>query len=597
MSKIIPPTFITQTEEALDKGYDPKVARGLLQFVKPYTGQLLVALLFMILVSAASVSGPYFVKLAIDDGVRANDPVALKKIVLIFFAVSVVQLGVNYLRVRIMSRVGQHVLYDVRTAMFNHLQKLSLGFYNRYSVGRVITRVINDVGTLREFITWAVLAIVRNALGLIGTIIAMLTLNLKLSLLTFAVLPIMVFATIAFRNIARKNYRKVRAAVSWANSTLAENINGVRVVQAFSRQEHNYLNFQNYVNRYFYETSLDAAKVASVYTPIVDVLGAIATALVVYVGGTAVLGESITPGVLIAFVLYVDRFFEPIRDLSRRFDTLQSTMAGGERILDLLNTEVEVRDAENAKELGAVIGGVRFENVSFHYSDDPTLVLDQIDLDVDTGETVAFVGETGAGKTTIVKLLTRFHDPTDGCVRVDGFDLRTVTQQSLRKQMGIVLQDPFLFNGSVKENILFGRLNASDEDVIAAAKAVGAHDFIMELRNGYDTSVEEGGVLLSVGQRQLISFARALLADPRILILDEATSSVDIQTEQIIQAALAKLLKGRTSFVIAHRLSTITNADRIVVIHDGKIVEEGKHSELLGKQGMYYELYKTGFQE
>ncbi len=597
MSKIIPPTFITQTEEALDKGYDPKVARGLLQFVKPYTGQMLVALLFMILVSAASVSGPYFVKLAIDDGVRANDPVTLKKIVLIFFAVSVVQLGVNYLRVRIMSRVGQHVLYDVRTAMFNHLQKLSLGFYNRYSVGRVITRVINDVGTLREFITWAVLAIVRNALGLIGTIIAMLTLNLKLSLLTFAVLPIMVFVTIAFRNIARKNYRKVRAAVSWANSTLAENINGVRVVQAFSRQEHNYLNFQNYVNRYFYETSLDAAKVASVYTPIVDVLGAIATALVVYVGGTAVLGESITPGILIAFVLYVDRFFEPIRDLSRRFDTLQSTMAGGERILDLLNTEVEVRDAENAKELGAVIGGVRFENVSFHYSDDPTLVLDQIDLDVDTGETVAFVGETGAGKTTIVKLLTRFHDPTDGCVRVDGFDLRTVTQQSLRKQMGIVLQDPFLFNGSVKENILFGRLNASDEDVIAAAKVVGAHDFIMGLRNGYETSVEEGGVLLSVGQRQLISFARALLADPRILILDEATSSVDIQTEQIIQAALAKLLKGRTSFVIAHRLSTITNADRIVVIHDGKIVEEGKHSELLGKQGMYYELYKTGFQE
>ncbi|MBK8824451.1 MAG: ABC transporter ATP-binding protein [Anaerolineales bacterium] len=595
--KIIPPTFITQSEEALDKGYDPKVARGLLQFVKPYTGQMLIALFFMVLVAAASVSGPYFVKLAIDDGVRANDPAMLKKIVLIFFVVSAVQLVINYLRVRIMSRVGQHVLYDVRTAMFNHLQKLSLGFYNRYSVGRVITRVINDVGTLREFITWAVLAIVRNLLGIIGTIIAMLTLNLKLSLLTFAVLPLMIWATIAFRNIARKNYRKVRAAVSWANSTLAENINGVRVVQAFSRQEHNYLNFKNYINRYFYETSLDAAKVASVYTPVVDVLGAVATAVVVYVGGTAVLGESITPGVLIAFVLYVDRFFEPIRDLSRRFDTLQSTMAGGERILALLETEIEVRDAENAKEMGAVTGGVRFENVSFHYSDDPTLVLDHIDLDVEAGETVAFVGETGAGKTTIVKLLTRFHDPTDGCVRVDGVDLRTVTQQSLRRQMGMVLQDPFLFNGTVKENILFGRLDASDEDVFAAAKAVGAHDFILGLRNGYDTSVEEGGVLLSVGQRQLISFARALLANPRILILDEATSSVDIQTEQIIQAALIKLLKGRTSFVIAHRLSTITSADRIVVIHDGKIIEQGKHSELLTKQGMYYELYKTGFQE
>jgi ATP-binding cassette, subfamily B, multidrug efflux pump len=595
--KIIPPTFITQSEESLDKGYDPKVARGLLQFVKPYTGQMLIALFFMVFVAAASVSGPYFVKLAIDDGVTANDPVELKKIVLVFLVVSIAQLGVNYLRVRIMSRVGQHVLYDVRTAMFNHLQKLSLGFYNRYSVGRVITRVINDVGTLREFITWAVLAIVRNLLGIIGTIIAMLTLNLKLSLLTFAVMPLMVWATIAFRRTARQNYRKVRAAVSWANSTLAENINGVRVVQAFSRQGHNYLNFQNYINRYFYETSLDAAKVASVYTPVVDVLGAVATAMVVYVGGTAVLGESITPGVLIAFVLYVDRFFEPIRDLSRRFDTLQSTMAGGERILDLLNTEVEVRDAENALGMEPIIGWVKFENVSFHYSDDPTLVLDQIDLEVDAGQTVALVGETGAGKTTIVKLLTRFHDPTGGSVRVDGVDLRTVTQQSLRKQMGMVLQDPFLFNGTVKENILFGRLEASDNEVIVAATAVGAHDFIMELRNGYDTSVEEGGVLLSVGQRQLISFARALLADPRVLILDEATSSVDIQTEQVIQAALAKLLKGRTSFVIAHRLSTITNADRIVVIHDGKIIEQGRHSDLLARQGMYYELYKTGFAE
>jgi ATP-binding cassette subfamily B protein/subfamily B ATP-binding cassette protein MsbA len=503
----------------------------------------------------------------------------------------------NFFRVRIMSRVGQHVLYDVRTAMFDHLQKLSLSFYNRYSVGRVITRVINDVGTLREFITWAVLAIVRNSLAIVGTLIAMLSLNVRLSLITFAVLPLMVLATILFRNAARRNYRKVRAAVSWTNSVLAENVNGVRVVQAFSRQAHNFSNFKNYVNRYFLETSLDAAKVASLFTPIVDVLGAVATALVVYIGGTAVLGESMTAGVLIAFVLYIDRLFEPIRDLSRRFDTLQSTMAGGERILELFNTEVEVRDAEDAVEMRPITGGVRFEDVQFHYSDDPALVLDGINLNVDEGQTVALVGETGAGKTTIVKLLTRFHDPTSGCVRVDGVDLRTVTQQSLRRQMGMVLQDPFLFNGSVKENILFGRLDASDAEVIAAATAVGAHDFIMGLKNGYETSVEEGGATLSVGQRQLISFARALLADPRILILDEATSSVDTQTEQIIQRALATLLKGRTSFVIAHRLSTITNADKIVVIHDGRIIEQGTHSELLANQGMYYELYRTGFQE
>ena len=596
-TKIIPPTFITQSEEILDKMYDPKVARGLLSFVKPYAVQMLLALFFMILVTAASVSGPYFVKQAIDDGIAVNNIVSLRQTVLTFLGVSIVQLGLNYWRVRIMSRVGQHVLYDVRMAMFAHLQKLSLSFYNRYSVGRVITRVINDVGTLREFITWAVLAIVRNLLGIIGTLVAMIALNFQLSMLTFAVLPLMILVTIAFRAVARKNYRKVRAAVSWANSVLAENVNGVRVVQAFSRQERNYKTFKEYVNRYFYETSLDAAKVASVFTPVVDILGAVATSLVVYAGGTAVLGETITPGVLIAFVLYVDRFFEPIRDLSRRFDTLQSTMAGGERILELLNTRVDVQDAANAEELASIIGGVRFENVSFHYSDDPSLVLDQIDLDVKAGETVALVGETGAGKTTIVKLLTRFHDPTDGCVRVDGVDLRDVTQQSLRRQMGMVLQDPFLFNGSVKENILFGRLNASDEDVTAAAKAVGAHEFILGLKNGYQTSVEEGGATLSVGQRQLISFARALLADPRILILDEATSSVDIQTEQIIQRALAKLLKGRTSFVIAHRLSTITSADRIVVIEGGKIAEEGTHAELIAQQGMYYQLYKTGFQE
>ena len=596
-TKIIPPTFITQSEDQLDKGYDPKVARGLAQFLKPYYAQMLIAFVLMIIVTAASVSGPYFVKLAIDEGITKNDVMALRNIALIYFGISVVQVATNIVRIRLMSRVGQNILYDVRMAMFNHLQKLSLSFYNRYSVGRVITRVINDVGTLREFITWAVLAIVRDLLAIIGILIAMLSLNLRLSLLTFTVLPIMILATILFRRAARHNYRKVRAAVSWTNSVLAENVNGVRVVQAFSRQAHNYRNFKDYVNRYFLERSLDAAKVASVFTPIVDVLGAVATALVIYLGGTAVLGESITAGVLIAFVLYIDRLFDPIRDLSRRFDTLQSTMAGGERILELLNTPVEVQDAPDAREMRPVIGDVRFENVSFHYSDDPTLVLDGIDLHVEAGQTVALVGETGAGKTTIVKLLTRFHDPTSGRVIVDGVDLRWVTQASLRRQMGMVLQDPFLFNGSVKENILFGQLGASEEAVIAAAQAVGAHDFIMRLKGGYETSVEEGGATLSVGQRQLISFARALLADPRILILDEATSSVDTQTEQIIQKALATLLEGRTSFVIAHRLSTIINADKIVVIHDGKIVEQGVHSELLANQGMYYDLYKTGFQD
>ncbi len=594
---ITPPAYVTQSEELYDKALDPKVARRLLAFIAPYKWQMLLSAFLMFVAVASSVAGPYLVKVAIDDGLTAHNPAALRNAVLVYIAFAIVRWGFIYWRVNIMAKVGQSVIYDLRRVLFEHLQKLSLSFYARYSVGRVITRVINDVETLREFVTWAVLAIARDLFAIVGIVVAMLALNVRLSLVTFTTIPLMVLATVLYRRTARIAYRRVRAAISWVNSVLAENINGIRVVQAFSRQAHNYARFSDYTNRYHLQTLMRAAKVAATFLPVVDVLGALATAAVVYLGGTAVLGESLTAGVLVAFVLYIDRFFGPIRDLSRRFDTLQSTMAGGERLLGLLDTEVEVRDAPDARELGTIQGAVRFENVSFHYSDDPSIVLEDIDLDIQPGETVAFVGETGAGKTTIIKLLARFHDPTSGNVCVDGVDLRTVTQASLRSQMGIVLQDPFLFNGTVKENILFGRLNATEADVLAAAKAVGAHEFISALKNGYNSPVEEGGVLLSVGQRQLISFARALLADPRILILDEATSSVDIQTEQVIQRALARLFEGRTSFVIAHRLSTITSADRIVVIHDGRVVEQGKHEALLEKRGLYYELYKTGFQE
>lgn len=594
---IIPPDYVTQSEEQYDKGYDPQVFRRLLGFIRPYAARLLLAMALTLAATLASVAGPYFVKVAIDDGLTRGDPIVLRNTVLAYLALALMQWAFTYIRVNLMAYVGQSVIYDLRKTLFAHLQKLSLGFFSRYSVGRVITRIINDVETVREFITWAVLAVARDVFAIVGIVVAMLAMNVRLSLITFSVLPVMFLSTYIFRRAARVAYRKVRAAISWVNSVLAENVNGVRVVQAFSRQPNNYAKFRDYVNRYHLERSLDAAWIAALFVPVVDVLGAIATALVVWLGGAAVLGESITAGVLVAFVLYIDRFFEPIRDLFRRFDSLQSTMAGGERLLSLLDAEIEVQDVPDARALPPITGAVRFENVSFHYSDDPALVLRDINLDIAPGQTVALVGETGAGKTTLVKLLSRFMDPTSGRVLVDGIDLRTVTQASLRAQMGVVLQDPFLFNGSVRDNIRFGRLSASDEDVVAAARAVGAHEFITHLRNGYDTSVEEGGVLLSVGQRQLISFARALLADPRILILDEATSSVDTQAERIIQHALATLLEGRTSFVIAHRLSTITNADLIVVIEGGQIVELGSHAALLEKRGVYYDLYRTGFQE
>jgi ATP-binding cassette subfamily B protein/subfamily B ATP-binding cassette protein MsbA len=594
---ITPPAYVTHSEELYDKPLDPQVARRLVGFIGPYKWQLLFSAFLMLVATASSVIGPYLVKIAIDDGLLGKNPIALRNVVLIYFGAAVIRWGFIYWRVNIMAWIGQSVIYDLRKVLFAHLQKLSLGFYSHYSVGRVITRVINDVETLREFITWAVLAIARDLFALVGIIIAMLALNVKLSLITFATIPLMILATYIYRKRARFAYRRVRAAISWVNSVLAENINGIRVVQAFSRQARNYINFSEFTNRYHLQTAIKAAKVAATFLPVVDILGALATASVIYIGGTAVLGESISPGVLVAFVLYIDRYFDPIRDLSRRFDTLQSTMAGGERLLDLLDTPVEVQDAENAQALPPIKGDVRFENVSFHYSDDPTPVLRQIEINAPAGATIALVGETGAGKTTLVKLLSRFYDPVEGAVLVDGIDLRTVTQDSLRKQMGIVLQDPFLFNGTVKDNIKFGRLNASDDEVQAAAQAVGAHEFISNLKKGYETSVEEGGVLLSVGQRQLISFARALLADPRILVLDEATSSVDTQTEQVIQRALATLLKGRTSFVIAHRLSTITNADKIVVVHDGQIVEQGTHAALIAQRGMYFDLYQCGFED
>lgn len=590
------------SEDVLMQGYNPQVTQRIIEFSRPYKLQILLSLVLMLMATGALIAGPYFVKVALDDGIAAGSLEDLRNAVLAYLVIAILQWGITYLRINIMARAGTAIIFDLRGSLFEHLQKLSLSFYSRYSVGRIITRVINDVSILREFITWAVLATARDLFALFGIMVAMFAMNVRLTLYTFAVLPLMIIATVIFRKFARENYRRVREAISWVNSVLAENINGVRVVQAFSRQSINYRYFHDEVNRNNLDSNLRAARVAAAFPSVIEILGSAATALVVWLGGISVLGDqlgvtdAITPGVLVAFVLYIDRFFDPIRDLSRRFDTFQSVMAGGERIFGLMDTPIEVQDAPDSIDIPPIKGSVCFDNVSFHYADDPTIVLKNINLSVKPGETVALVGETGAGKSTLVKLLSRFHDPTNGEVKIDNYNIRKMTQNSLRSQMGIVLQDPFLFAGTVRENIQFGRLEASDEDIEAAAIAVGADDFIKRLRLGYDTPVQEGGVILSVGQRQLISFARALLADPRILILDEATSSVDTQTEQQIQQALARLLQDRTSFVIAHRLSTVVNADYIVFIHKGQITEQGTHSELIDKGERYYHLYKLGFE-
>lgn len=596
--EVSPPDYYLEDYKKRDKGsYDPKVIQGLFNFMKPYSRQFWIAFVLMLIGSVTTIAGPYFVKIAIDEGIVNNSIGVLRNAVLIYFAAALIQWGVTYFRINLMAHAGQSIIYDIRAKLFDHIQKLSLSFFSRYSVGRMISRVINDVTSIRNFITWAIIASLRNLITLFGIIIVMLTLNLKLSLYTFAMIPILVLATIIFRNAVQDIYRRVRIGTSWSNSVLAENINGVRVVQAFVRQQHNFEFYRDTPNQYLLQNGMQSARMLAIFFPTIDFIGSFAIALIVWLGSLAVLEEEITAGVLVAFILYIGRFFQPIQDLSRRYDQFQSAMIGGERILELLGTEVEVEDDPSSIKLPEITGEVIFDNVSFHYSDDPSLVLKDINLTAKPGQTIALVGETGAGKTTIIKLLSRFYDPTQGVIRIDGHALDQVTQASLRTQMGIVLQEPFLFGGTVKDNINFGRLEATDEEIEAAANAVGAHEFIKNLREGYNSSVEEGGALLSVGQRQLISFARALLADPRILILDEATSSVDTQTEQLIQHALATLLKGRTAFVIAHRLSTIINSDQILVVAKGEVIERGTHQELLALRGAYFRLYSMGFKE
>lgn len=581
--------LLPKDNDSLGKAYDPRLMRRLLGFMRPYKAQLITAIVFMSLSSLLSVSAPWVIGKAIDNGIKAGSVSTLRFWIAVFVIASFGEWFFNRSRIRILAFVGTKIVADVRTALFRHLHTLSLNFYNRYSVGRLMSRLISDVDVLQDFVTWSITGLARSTFTLLGIVIAMFALNWKLALVTFAVLPLMLVITNYWRKRVRHAYRATRERIALINGYLNESISGIRVTKSFVREDVNYDHFDD-LNRSYFNANTSAARLAALFFPAVDFIGALATALVVGVGGWLVLGDNLTAGVLVAFVLYVGRFFEPILELAQRYNTFQATMASSERMFALLDTPSDMIDAPDAVELPRITGHVLFDHVSFGYADGE-MVLRDVTLQAQPGEMIALVGETGAGKSTIIRLLGRFFDVSDGAILLDGYDIRHVTQASLRRQLGIVLQDTFLFGGSVMENIRYGRLDATDDEVIAAAKAVGADEFISRMEHGYQTDVGENGVNLSVGQRQILSFARALLADPRLLILDEATSSVDTTTEKQIQTALDTLMRGRTSFVIAHRLSTIVNASKIVVLDRGQIVEMGTHAELLARRGRYFNLY------
>jgi ATP-binding cassette subfamily B protein/subfamily B ATP-binding cassette protein MsbA len=578
-----------EDDDALGKVYDGRLLRRLNYYNRPYQSQLVTAVILMTISSLLSVSGPWIIGKAIDDGIRTGQLESLRLWTFLFLVAAVGEWLTNRKRISIMAFVGTRVVADIRSDLFRHLHRLSLSFYNRYSVGRLMSRLISDVGVLQDFITWSITGLFRSLFILGGIVLAMLTLNWQLALVTFAVLPLMVILTNYWRVRVRQVYRDTRQRLSLINGYLNESISGIRVIKSYNKEQENFDFFES-LNHFYYDANIDATRLSAIFFPGVDFIGTIATAIVIGIGGWLVLQESMSAGTLVAFALYVQRFFDPIRELAQRYNTFQSAMAASERIFDLLDTSPDLTDSPDAIPLPAIKGYVNFENVSFSY-DDESPVLTEVSIQAEPGDRIALVGETGAGKSTIIRLLVRLFDVNEGSIKVDGYDLRSVTRASLRSQLGIVLQDTFLFAGSIADNIRYGRLEATDEEVVEAATAVGADKFINKMPYGYKTEVGEGGVNLSVGQRQMISFARALLANPRILILDEATSSVDTTTEKQIELAIDRLMEGRTSFVIAHRLSTIINADMIVVLHNGQIVESGTHEELLARKGRYFNLY------
>jgi ABC-type multidrug transport system fused ATPase/permease subunit len=575
--------------------FDWYIVTKFLPYLARYKGRTLASVILMLLYTACSLANPFLIGLAIDQFISQNDVRGLTMIGVVLIFVNVLMWQAQYWQVWTMSWVGQQILYHLSSDMFTHLQRLSLSFYDHTQIGRVMSRLQSDIDVLESMLSSGLLSMLGSLVTLVGIVVAMLAMNVALALLSFTVLPIMIGIAAFWQRFAQRSFRRTRAAISMVNAALQENISGMRVIQSLVRETRNRAEFDE-LNAYNRDTNLEASRIAALILPLVEIVAAMAIGITVLYGGVLVARGALQVGVLVAFTLYINRFFDPIRDISQQYSQLQRAGVAAERIFQILEVPVDIVDKPAAQELPQIHGEVEFRNVTFGYSRD-LQVLHDLSLRIRAGQTVAIVGPTGAGKSTIAGLLARFYDVQEGAVLIDGYDVRDVTQRSLRSQIGVVQQEPFLFTGTIRDNIRYGRLAATDEEVEEAARAVGAHDPIVQLPEGYQTPIRERGRNLSVGQRQLISFARALLSDPRILILDEATANIDTFTELMVQQGLRRLLQGRTALVIAHRLSTIKGADSIVVLQAGRIVEQGTHGELLQRNGEYASLYAMGFRQ
>ncbi len=582
--------FQDEDEKAKDTS---KVLSRLLKTLVPYKKQLIISFIAILFSAAAQGFGPFLMGQAIDKFITKGDQTGLGNIVLAMIGTFIVGAFATRTQVFTMAKVGQHILADLRRDVFAKIESLSLQFLESKQAGEIMSRLVNDIDVLNSFISQAFTQMVGSIFSLIGIGVAMLLVSWQLGLAVIIMVPVLLYTTQFFSKLARNAFRKTRETIGDVSANMEEEIGGIKVAQAFNRSDVNIRNFEarNAANR---DANVSATAITSAFNPAMDVLITLDLALVAGMGGIMVINNSISVGIVVAFLQYVMNFFRPIQQVAQLWTTAQSAFAAAERIFMLMDVQATVEDAPNAEPLDHLNGEVEFRNVCFAYEEEQH-VLQDIKLKVTAGQTVAIVGSTGAGKTTLVSLLARFYDPSEGEILVDGHNLRSITQNSLRSKMGIVTQEPFLFSGTVLENIRYGRLTASDEEVKQAAVAANASQFIEKLPEGYETEVGERGKLISQGQRQLISIARAVLADPRILILDEATASIDTRTEILIQKALNALLTGRTSFVIAHRLSTVRNADQVIVVEGGKIVERGTHDELIAIGGVYADLYKRQF--